>query len=186
MIGRISKAGLTAAVLITLGATAPALAQPCPDMGMMNGPMFDMMISDGNQPFGMMMPMGGRMMAHENMGMGLHPMMQVPDLSDDQRSTLTTRQRELQRELWRLQGEALDARFALEDAYKGDAPDPKAVGKAMQKVFDMHRQMVEATIAARNEARKVLTQDQLNALDKTPRPMSGAGMRGAQRQMMRP
>lgn len=193
---RMSMIALVASLLVMAGT---ALGQPSPDVGMMDESMMDLTPSVGYQQGHMMMaapvvsrammgcdPMIGHpMMGHPMMGMGLQRLLNIPDLSDDQRATLTVHHRSLQRELWRLQGKAMDARFALEDASGVDVPDPKAVGRAMQGLFDVRRQMVEASIAARNDARKVLSDEQVKALDDGVRAMGTHGMHGVHRSMMR-
>jgi len=76
--------------------------------------------------------MGGNPMmgAGAMMGGGIRRLLQVPDLSDAQRRQLVDRQRELQRRLLQLQGKALDARFALEDAGQNGLPVRKWVWAA--------------------------------------------------------
>jgi len=100
-------------------------------------------------------------------GMGrtsLAAIMALPDLSEKQRQSITNRQRELQRRLVRMQEKALEAQFALQDASSGDRPDPNAVGSAMQSVFDVRRQMVEAVITAHNDFLDILTEEQVRML----------------------
>lgn len=149
-------------------------------MGMMGGSMMDMMM--GRESSMGMMGRSGMMgectMDGSVMGMGLGRVLQVPDLSDEQRETVTSRHRELQRQQLRLQEKALDARFALQDAAAEDMPDPEAVGRALQGVFDVCRQMVEATVAAHNDVRNALTEEQLEALTSHGPGMDMSGMRG--------
>jgi len=124
----------------------PMLTQP-----LIGGPLFDAVAVAGP---GML----GR--AH----MDTARMLSLPDLTEAQRRSLTERQRDLQRQLLKLQEKALDAQFALEDVASKERPDPKAVGGAMQDVFAVRRQMVEATIAAHNDLFSILTEEQVQAL----------------------
>lgn len=150
-------------------------------MGMMGGPMMDMMMGPG-PGMGMMgrsgmmsCPMmgdGSMMGGGFMMGAGIGRLLRIPDLSDEQRQRLVERDRELQRELFKLEGKSMEARFALQDAVRPSTPDPKAVGRALQNVFAVRTQMVEATIAAANDGRAVLTDQQREALDSR-----GMGMR---------
>jgi len=166
---------LLLASLLTLAALAQA-HPPGRGMGMMNMMMggenpggMDMMMGQGTSGgMGMMDgPMMGRagMMDGTMMGMDLRRILQLQDLSDEQRQKVNNRHRELQRQLVRLEEKALDARFALEDTVAGDAPDPKAVGRALQGLFDVRRQMVEATIAAHNDVRGLLMDEQRGELN---------------------
>lgn len=153
-------------------------------MGMMDGSMMDMMMGHASD-MGMMgnSMMGNSMMGGSMMNIGMGRMMQLPDLTDDQREALTNRHRALARQLFGLQQKAMEARFALQDAMSPDAPDPKAVGRALQGVFDVRRQMVEATIAAHNDARAVLTDEQRELLSRRGAGM-GMGMSGMRGRMM--
>lgn len=177
------------AVMLMAGGAAYA-DDPAPGGNMMYGPMMNMMM--GRQ--GMMGPgmmgsgavcrtmgpgmMGGSMMGRGMMGMGMGRMMRLPDLTDAQRQTITQRHRQLQKQMLDLEKQALDARFALEDAMAKDMPDPKAVGRAMQGVFDVRRQMAEAAIAAHNDVLNALTDEQRQALRSHSRMGMGAsGMR---------
>jgi len=167
-------------------------ADTCPMTGanmgsMMGGPM----MMGGSMMGGSMMGgpvMIGSMVGQPDMLSGhmrmLGRMLGVADLSAEQRKALTTRHRELHRELWRLEGKEMDARFALQDVLDQDSPDPKAVGSALQGVFDVRRQMAEAVVAASNDGRKVLTKAQLESLNRPgPMGMGAMGMHGERRMM---
>lgn len=184
MKGRATTKALLAASLMVL--TTLAQAHP-PDggkgmmgqggsggMGMMDGSMMDMMMGPESS-----MGMMGRscMMGRSTMSMRMERILQLPGLSDEQRQTLADRHRALQRQLLGLEEKALEARFALQDAAAEETPDPKAIGGALQGVFEVRRQMVEATIAAHNDARDVLTEEQLEALASQGRGMGMSGMR---------
>lgn len=180
--------------------------------GTMGGPMMDMMMGQGSGmgmmggPGMMTCPMmgrglvvsGGPMMAGGHMmgggpmmggawtmGAGIGRFLQIPDLTSEQRQQLVDRGRQLQRQLLQLEGKALEARFALQDAAGIDTPDPKAVGRALQNVYAVRTQMVEATITAANDARGMLTDEQREAVSKRSMgPGAGMSMGGMPARMM--
>jgi Spy/CpxP family protein refolding chaperone len=178
------KVRMACAVVLCTALTTPVQAQSsnqqmggmmpgdAGSMGMMGGPMMDMMMGQGMGMMGgpgmMSCPMmgGGPMMGRgPMMGAGIGDFLRIPDLSDEQRQQLIERDRQLQRELLKLEGKSMEARFALQDAARTNTPDPKAVGHALENVFAVRTQMVEATIAAANDGRAVLTEQQREALD---------------------
>ncbi len=111
--------------------------------------------------------MGSGMMGSGMMGsgMGIGRMMGVPNLTDQQRQDLIQRHRQLEKRMLDLEKQALDARFALEDAFSKSTPDPQAVGSAMQGMFDVRKQMVQAAIVAHNDMLGKLTDQQREALE---------------------
>jgi Spy/CpxP family protein refolding chaperone len=118
-------------------------------------------------------------------GAGIGRLLQIPDLSGEQRQKLIDRDRQLQRQLLQLESKALDAQFALQDATRTDTPDPKAVGRALQNVYSVRAQMVEAAIAAANDARSMLTEEQRASLaQQRGMGMGGMGMGGMPGRMM--
>lgn len=125
-------------------------------------------------------PMGMKGLAYPgsmHLGARFRRIMELPDLTDKQSAALRARYRKLQRELWNLGGEAMDARFKLQDVTAQDQPSPKAVGEALTALFDVQRRMAEASVAALNDARGVLTDEQREALKQSRRRGSmGMGM----------
>ncbi len=153
-----------------------------PMMGGMGGGMMPMMGRGGPMGGGMgmmgMMPMmmrGGMMPMMGGMGMmggGMMPMMMgrqgmmlgMLDLSDEQRARIRTIQRETASKVRRLWVQMADEADRLRDLYAADRPDPKAIGRAYSKIFDLKRQIIEARVAARNRMTDVLTPEQRKAL----------------------
>lgn len=58
-------------------------------------------------------------------------------------------------------GPMIDVKAELRKAHAGDRPDPKAVGAVYGKMFDLQRQMIEATLEAKNSAKDVLSEEQI-------------------------
>lgn len=137
--------------------------------GMARGHMGGMMCDHkggmmGNQ-------MGGKMCDHKSGMMGGHGagmMMGSPrmnmivslDLSDEQRSKINKLSDELKHNNWTTKGLIMDESAKLRDLYAADKRDPSAIGKEYQKIFDLQRQMIEATITAQNRIEDLLTPDQ--------------------------
>ena len=131
-----------------------------PKGGMMGGMMCDhkggMM---GGQMGGMMGGHGAGMMGspHAHMIMSL-------DLSDEQRSKIVKLSDELKHDNWATKGLIMDESAKLRDLYAADKRDPSAIGKEYQKIFDLKRKMIEATIASQNRVEAVLTPEQRTQL----------------------
>ena len=119
--------------------------------GMMGGKMGGMM---GDHGAGMM-----RGMARMNMVMSL-------DLNDGQRSKINKISDELKHDNWATKGLIMDESAKLRDLYEADKRDPAAIGKEYQKIFDLQRQMIEATVTAQNRIEELLTPDQRTQLKK--------------------
>lgn len=129
--------------------------------------------------------MGGKMCDHEggmmggNMGcmmeghdagkmMGSPRMNEVMslDLNDEQRSKINKLSDELKHNNWATKGLIMDESAKLRDLYAADKRDPSAIGKEYQKIFDLQRQMIEATITTQNRIEELLTPDQRAQLKK--------------------
>lgn len=137
----------------------------CPGCGMMN--------PDG---------MGNGMMGHQHMGpgmigdygmgpgmMGGYGMMGPGpvsglELSSEQQKQITRINTELRKHNWALQGEIIDAQGKLFELYADENPDAKKIGAVYGKIFDLRRQMIEATIDAQNRQRAILTNEQREQL----------------------
>ncbi len=140
------------------GCPAGGCGKGAAGMGMMGG-MMPMM---GGMGMGMMSGMGGGMMP---MMMGRQAMMLgMLDLSDEQRARIRAIQRETASKVRRLWVQMADEADRLRDLYAAERPDPKAIGRAYSKIFDLKRQIVEARVAARNRIMDVLTPEQRKAL----------------------
>ena len=145
--------------------------------GMMGGKMCD---HQGGMMGGKMCDhqggmMGGKMCDHHGGMMGAHDhgmMMESPrmnmimslDLNDAQRSKINKLSDELKHNNWTTKGLIMDESAKLRDLYAADKRDPSAIGKEYQKIFDLQRQMIEATITAQNRIEDLLTPEQRTQL----------------------
>ena len=169
---------LVAAGTLMLSATAlslPAFSHqadnPCNGgrsnpMGMGQIPMM------GGGSMGMMGGMGGghmgmmrNMMGGDHMGMMSR--YKGIGLTDEQKQQMSDIQHGLRKKHWEIMGQMIDQQAALQKAHAGDRPDPKAVGAVYSEIFDLKRQMIEASLEAKNSAKNVLTEEQ-RAKEKTP------------------
>lgn len=96
------------------------------------------------------------------------------ELDDKQRKSANAIQDELRRNRWELMGRTMDEQSKLRDLYEAEKRDPKAIGAAYQRIFDLRRQMIEATITAHNRIEELLTPEQR----KTAREHWGRSWRG--------
>ncbi len=95
-------------------------------------------------------------------------------LDDAQRKKANGIQDDLRRKRWELMGRTMDEQIKLRDLYDAEKRDPAAIGAAYQRVFDLRRQMIEATVAAHNKIEGLLTPEQR----KTARDYWGQSWRG--------
>jgi Spy/CpxP family protein refolding chaperone len=108
--------------------------------------------------FGMM---GGGMMGMPGMMMGGYGML---DLSDKQTDQLIDIRTKLQKDHLQLMGKMIDEQANVRKAWSGDKPDPKKVGAAYAKLFDLQRQAMEDRVAAMNKMYDALTDEQREQL----------------------
>lgn len=87
-------------------------------------------------------------------------------LSDEQKQQMNDIQHGLRKEHWEIMGQMIDQQAALQKAYAGHRPDPKAVGAVYSRIFDLKRQMIEAALMAKNSAKDVLTEEQRTQMQK--------------------
>ena len=87
-------------------------------------------------------------------------------MSDEQEQQIDDIQHKLRKEHWALMGQMIDVEAELRKAHAADRPDPKAIGAVYGKMFDIKRQMIEAVLEARNNAKDVLTEEQLEKMRK--------------------
>lgn len=146
----------------------------------MGGQMGGMM---GDHQGGMMSGhMGGMMGGHGAGMMGaphMHMIMSL-DLNDEQRSKINKLSDELKHNNWATKGLIMDESAKLRDLYAADKRDPAAIGKEYQKIFDLQRQMIEATITNQNRVEELLTPEQrtqLKTLHHKGAPMDKCPMR---------
>ncbi|MFZ5510033.1 MAG: Spy/CpxP family protein refolding chaperone [Pseudomonadota bacterium] len=151
-------------------------------MGMMGPGMMEHMME--HMHGGMMGGgMGGGMMGQGMMGQGMGPMMMdgLPgiDLSDEQRKRINAIHDGVRKQRWELTGRLMDEQAKLRDLYGAEKRDPAAIGAQYQRIFDLRRQQIEASIAAHNQVEEVLTPEQRKALsDMMRRGYMGGGMMG--------
>jgi len=140
--------------------------------GMMGGQMGGMMCDHKggmmcDHKGGMMGGQMGGMMGGHGAGMMGSPhahMIMSLDLSDEQRSKIVKLSDELKHDNWATKGLIMDESAKLRDLYAADKRDPSAIGKEYQKIFDLKRKMIEATIASQNRVEAVLTPEQRTQL----------------------
>lgn len=130
----------------------------------------------GGYGHGMMGGYGSGMMMESpriNMVMSL-------DLSDEQRSKINKLSDELKHDNWATRGIIMDESAKLRDLYEADKRDPSAIGKQYQKIFDLQRKMIEATVTTQNRIEDLLTPDQraqLKTMHRNKPPMHDYPMR---------
>jgi len=167
--------GVLVALTIGAGVAGVAVAQTYQGSmgsGMMGGGYGPGMMMGGGQGPGMMGgygqgQMGPGMMGggygHGMMGQGMMGSQQsLPGISldDKQRKQHNAIQDDLRRKRWELMGRTMDEQVKLRDLYDAEKRDPAAIGAAYQRVFDLRRQMIEATVAAHNKIEELLTPEQ--------------------------
>ncbi len=127
----------------------------------------------GMGPKGMMGGMG--MMGGKcPMGMmgGMGPFSKL-DLKDQQRSKIGKISDALRKKNLNLMGKMMDEMSKLRDLYAVDKRDPKKIGAIYGKFFELKRQMIEATIDARNRQEAVLTKEQREKMRRSRSGMMG-------------
>ena len=120
--------------------------------------------------------MGGYGTMHGPGMMGMGPVWML-NLTDDQRDIIGKLREELRKKQWTTMGQIMDERQKLSELYSADSPDANKVGAIYGKIFDLRRQMIEATIDVRNRMQALLTQEQQTQLDQW-RHGWGAGFGG--------
>jgi Spy/CpxP family protein refolding chaperone len=137
-----------------------------PGMGQGPGPMPGYGPPQG--PPGAMM--GGGMMrgpgASSRMGRGMRGMayvmqaLHMPNLSDEQRDQIRKVAQNLRKKHWEIQGSMMDQRDKLSELWSAEPVDAVAVGDAYGQVCDLKRQMLQASIEAKNQVDEVLSAGQ--------------------------
>ena len=162
-----------------MGGMGPMMGGMGPMMGGMHG--VDPMMG-GMGGMGPMMGGMGPMMG----GMG---MMGMLELSDEQRSELNGIGDELRRKHWDIMGRMMDERAVLRDLLQAEEHDPKTIGAAYGRLFDLRRQMIEAAIEAGNRRKALLTDEQREQIRQRHAEMRQRQMQGGaspEGQMMNP
>jgi Spy/CpxP family protein refolding chaperone len=91
------------------------------------------------------------------------------DLNADQRAKIAKIQQDLRTRHWALMGKMMNARFKLEELYDTDKPDAAAISQQYKEIDDTRRQMIDASIDARNQSSGVLTKEQKDKLGESTR-----------------
>lgn len=121
------------------------------------------------------------------MGMGGHGMMggmgmtsfQMLDLTEQQRTRINKIQHSLRKKNRNTMGKIMDEKDRLRDLYDVEKRNPKKIGAVYGRIFNLKRQMIEATITANNQQEAVLTKDQRKQLKQScPGMHKGAGPHG--------
>lgn len=86
------------------------------------------------------------------------------NLSDEQRTKITTIQREVSHKQWELMGKMHDEDFQMHQFFDSGKTDDAAARKAYQAMADAHKQMFEATLDARKRIDAVLSNEQREQL----------------------
>ncbi len=177
--------------ILVFASFSPAMAER---QGMMSDEEMEEMMKEpsgnyGKGPMGMMGPHMGMMGPHMGMmgmmhGMDRMGMIGSPgpiwmlDLSDGQRSELYKIRRQLRKKNWSMTGQIMDEMDTLQELYAADTRDAAAIGKVYGKIFDLKRQIIEASIEAGNQMEQVLSTEQAEQLQRMRRRgmMGGMGM----------
>ena len=130
--------------------------------GMMGGGMMGQGMMDDD----MMGMMGGMMHGSGPIGM--------LDLTDDQRAKINKIQDEQRKKNWDAMGKIMDEQSKLRDLYAADKRDPKIIGAVYGTIFNLKRQMIEATIDAQNRMEALLTDKQRQELKQSRRGTGGS------------
>lgn len=96
------------------------------------------------------------------MGLG-GPLYQL-DLNEQQLAKINQIQDETRRKNWSVMGKLLDENAHMRDLFLAEKRDPAAIGKQAMKIADLRRQMLEASVDARNRAEALLTKEQKEQL----------------------
>jgi len=126
---------------------------------------------------GMMGGMGSGMGMMGGMGSGMGMM----GLDEKQRGKVRAINRDLRKKRWSLMGQIMDESDKLYALYDASPRDAKAIGKVYSRIFDLKRQIIEASIVAGNKSEGVLTKEQRDRMgDMMGRGgrMGGMGMMG--------
>jgi Spy/CpxP family protein refolding chaperone len=152
-------------------------ASPCPGYGMGPGMMHgwgtgprsmwgggdDGYMGRGMMGQGMMYGQGPGMMNGNGPGSGLN-------LDESQQKKMTQIQDELRKKHWELMGKMNDENARLRDLYQADKRDPDAIGKQLQRIFDLRRQMMVDSVEAQNRMEEMLTDEQKKQMRNFSRP----------------
>ncbi len=103
------------------------------------------------------------------------------ELSDEQRSQLNSIGDELRKRHWEIMGPMMEEWSVLRDLWQAKEHDPKAIGAAYGRLFDLRRQMIEAAIEANNRRRSLLSDEQREQLKQRHQEMHQRWLQGEDR-----
>jgi len=96
----------------------------------------------------------------ESMMMPHMDMLATMKLEGEQRSKIAKVFDKLKHDNWLSMGLINDETVKLRDLYDAEKHDAAAIGKVYQAIFDLKRQMIEASIEAENRVDEILTPEQ--------------------------
>jgi Spy/CpxP family protein refolding chaperone len=167
---KLSILGIAVIALLASGAWAQGMGGW--GMGMMDDSDMPMMGSGMGMMGGGMGP-GSCGMMGGGMGMMGYGAFGTLDLTKDQQAKISKIQDELRKQHWALMGKMIDEQAKLRDLYSEDKLDAKKIGAVSDSVYALRKQMMESRIDATNRMRDVLTKEQREQLNKSPRIGSG-------------
>ena len=109
---------------------------------------------------GMMGGYGAMMGGYGGGMMGLNSL----NLSDEQWTKIDKLTDELRQKHWALMSAMMNESSKLRSLYRQEKPDPAAIGKIYQQIFDLKRQMIESSIEQQNHIQDILTPEQRQQL----------------------
>lgn len=110
---------------------------------------------------GMMGPgmMYGQGMMGPGMMYGYGPA-QALNLNESQQKKMAQIQEELRKNHWDTMGKVHEEYAKLRELYMADKRDPDAIGKQMDRIYDLRRQMMVESVKAQNRMEEQLTDEQ--------------------------
>jgi len=87
-------------------------------------------------------------------------MLELLNLSDEQRDSIQVMQEENRQKNWTAMGQLRTDMFALRRMYYADKVDANAVAEQQKKVDELRRQMLKSRLESRNQMEAVLTPEQ--------------------------
>jgi Spy/CpxP family protein refolding chaperone len=94
------------------------------------------------------------------------------NLTDEQRQRIKQISDAERKQHWAVMGKMMDEQNKLRDLLEQPTPDPKAVGAAYGSISQLHQQMLESHLQARNEVHGILTPEQREQVEEL-RPQGG-------------
>lgn len=150
--------GLFAIMLFLATLFGSAWAQPGQmGPGMMSGDRDDYRWGPGMMGPGMM---GPGMMGPGMMGGYRYGLRNILDLDDSQRKKIREIREELFQKQWDIMVRMRDEYAKMEDLFYADKRDPEKISQQQQRIDDLRRQMMVASVEAQNRVEALLTPEQ--------------------------